>query len=95
MMVLAIFVYVGTEVCISSGVTTYLTSDASGNSSVTDSLKAGVGMSLRWPEDRRVIVHRTICLADPRRAVVGSVMLDWISARSCWWLPCWSPDRSG
>jgi fucose permease len=79
MMVLGIFIYVGTEVCISSGVTTYLKSDALGNSSVTDWLKSRVGLEIDKKTVGYVANALFILLILIGRSA-GSVMLNWMSA---------------
>ncbi len=79
MTVLGIFVYVGTEVCLSSGVNIYMKSDAMRNSSVIDWLKEQFGF---------VVSKKTMGLLSTALfgllilvgRSLGAVVLNWISA---------------
>jgi MFS transporter, FHS family, L-fucose permease len=79
MMVLGIFVYVGTEVCISSGVTVYLGSEGAGGSSVTDWLKAHLGLAIDAKTVGFVANALFFILLFIGRSS-GSVLLNWMSA---------------
>ena len=79
MTVLGIFVYVGTEVCLSSGVNVYMNSDAMRNSSVIDWLKEHFGF---------IVSKKTMGLLSTALfgllilvgRSLGAVILNWMSA---------------
>ncbi len=79
MMVLGIFVYVGAEVCISSGVNLYLGSEATGGSSLTDWLKGHLGVAVDTKTVGPLANALFFILLFVGRSS-GSVVLNWISA---------------